>query len=106
MIQGTRVIGKLDVVLFVFSDVTSNALADLVWVAVVGEVGMVRDDKDGVFHALQEVIPVLESMDHRQKLAVVDGVALLGSRECLGVVSIGSEDRFAFPICHVLVCLV
>ena len=51
------------VVLFVFADVAGDMLSDFVWVSVICEVHMVGDDKDGVFRAFQEVVPMFKTTD-------------------------------------------
>ena len=76
------------------------------WMMVVREVCMIGNDKDGVFCAFQEVVPMFETTDYCQELLIVDWVSLFRGQEHLGVVPTGTEDRFSFSILHVFICLV
>ena len=52
----------MDIILFVFSNIASNTLTNLVGVSVISEVGVICDDEDRVFCTLQKVVPVLASV--------------------------------------------
>ena len=48
----------MDVILFIFRDISRHTLSDFMRVTIISEVGVVRYNEDWVFGTFQEVVPM------------------------------------------------
>jgi hypothetical protein len=75
-------------------------------VVIVGEVGVICDNKDRVSCTFQEIVPMFELIDDSEEFSIVNWVSLFHSRECLRKVFAWPEYGVSVTVCHFLVCLV
>jgi hypothetical protein len=77
-VRGARLVDKLNVILFVLYNISSDMWSNFMSVSVELEICMVDDDKDRMCCAFKQIIPVFEPSDNGQEFPIVYRVVLFG----------------------------